>query len=66
MLDAVMIPIVINKRSYVPRATSVMTMAGIFLFAFIFFDEGLYLGGASEFIGGVAWMFIVVYRGGKK
>ncbi len=59
----VLIPTVMNKKSFVPRLTSIPTVVGLVIFAFVFFDEGLILGGSMEMVSAFFWAFIVVARG---
>jgi hypothetical protein len=59
----VLIPTVINKKSFVPRLTSIPTVFGLVIFAFVFFDEGLIIGGSMEMISAFFWVFIVLARG---
>ena len=59
----VLIPTVINKKSFVPRLTSIPTVFGLVIFAFVFFDEGLIIGGSMEMLSAFFWVFIVLARG---
>lgn len=59
----VLIPTLTNKKSFVPRTTSIPTSAALFMFTFVFFNEGLLLGASMETLSSFLWLFIAVVKG---
>ena len=59
----VLVPILANNLAYVPRLSSLPTAIALFVFVFVFFDEGLILGGVAELISALMWTAIFIWRG---
>lgn len=65
IVGIVLIPVLKDKKAYIPRFTSISTATAIYIFTFVFFDEGLILGGIAELISAIMWSFIFIWRGKK-
>lgn len=65
MLGIVLIPVLKNTASFIPRTTSILTTSSIYLFAFVFFDENLILGAIVELFCAIIWTLIIIFRGHK-
>ena len=61
----VLIPTLINKKSFVPRSTSIPTVVALLMLTFVFFNQGLLLGSTMEALSSVSWIFVAVMRGNK-
>jgi hypothetical protein len=63
ILTLVIIPSVVNRKTYMPRLSSGLTMAGLFITTGCFFDLGLYTAGLATLFGGMIWLSLFVLRG---
>ena len=61
----VLIPTLTNKKSFVPRSTSIPTVVALLMLTFVFFNQGLLLGATMEALSSVSWIFVAVMRGNK-
>lgn len=61
----VLIPTLTNKKSFVPRSTSIPTVVALLMLTFVFFNQGLLLGSTMEALSSVSWIFVAVMRGNK-
>ena len=59
----VLLPTLTNRKSFVPRTTSVPTSIALFMFTFVFFNQGLFIGASVEFASSILWLFIAILRG---
>ena len=59
----VLIPTIMNKKSFVPRTTSIPTSAALFMFTFVFFNQGLLFGAIMETLSSVLWLSISIMKG---
>jgi hypothetical protein len=60
-----LIPTLTNKKSFVPRSTSIPTVVALLMLTFVFFNQGLLLGSTMEALSSVSWIFVAVMRGNK-
>lgn len=63
LVIVVLIPTLTNKKSFVPRTTSIPTSAALCMFTFVFFNEGLLFGATMEALSSLLWLFIAVMKG---
>ena len=63
LVIVVLIPTLTNRKSFIPRTTSIPTSAALFMFTFVFFNEGLLLGASAEALSSLLWLFIAVMKG---
>lgn len=63
LVIVVLIPTLMNKRSFVPRTTSIPTSAALFMFAFVFFNQRLLIGASAETVSSMLWLFIAIMKG---
>lgn len=61
-LAALMIPTLRDKRSSVPRITSIPTGLVLGAYGVTFITMGYWLSSVGSFSGFLVWMFIALYR----
>jgi hypothetical protein len=59
------LPVIFNRRAYLPRLSSGMFALGISGIAASLFAEGLYLGASANTLSVLGWMFVFIWRGSK-
>ncbi len=62
VLGLLLIPIIMNEESKVPRMTSVPTGSVLLLFSYVYFTLGLWFSSATVLLTGLLWMFIAIKR----
>lgn len=62
----VLIPTLMNKRSFIPHSTSIPTSVALLMFTFVFFNQGLIIGASMEILSSLLWIFISIKRGNIK
>ena len=61
----VLIPTLTNKKSFVPRSTSIPTVVALLMLTFVFFNQGLLLGSTMETLSSCSWLFVAIMRGNE-
>jgi hypothetical protein len=61
----VLIPTLINKKSFVPRSTSIPTVVALLMLTFVFFNQRLFLGATMETLSSCSWLFVAIMRGNE-
>lgn len=61
-----LLPIMIKKKSFVPRLSSSITAVAMYIIAFAFFNLEIYFSFAAAFVSGLVWTVIFIYRGDSK
>lgn len=59
----VLLPTLLNHRAFVPRWSSALTAAGLFVIGLCFFDLSLWWAAVSEMFSALVWLTIFVWRG---
>lgn len=62
----VLLPTLMNKRSFIPRSTSIPTSVALLMFSFVFLNQGLIIGASMEILSSLLWIFISIKRGNSK
>ena len=63
LVIVVLIPTLTNRKSFIPRTTSIPTSAALLMFTFVFFNEGLLIGASMEALSSFLWLFISIVKG---
>jgi hypothetical protein len=66
MVIVVLLPTLMNKRSFIPRSTSIPTSVALLMFSFVFLNQGLIIGASMEILSSLLWIFISIKRGNIK
>lgn len=66
MVIVVLLPTLMNKRSFIPRSTSIPTSVALLMFSFVFINQGLIIGASMEILSSLLWIFISIKRGNSK
>ncbi len=60
---AILVPTLVNRRSYISRLSSGPTWAGLVIVGFCFLDLSLWTAAVSQFVCGSAWLALFIWRG---
>lgn len=58
-----LVPTVLNRRTYIPRQTSVPSVLGLIAVVIGLFGSGLILSGVVSCVVTGIWIFILLFRG---
>lgn len=66
VLDAALLPTLLNKEAFVPKSTSLLMAGPLLGITVALFGLGIYLGSVTTGTGVILWMLVFWLRGGKR